>query len=39
VLRCTWCLTTYPVRDGIPVMLIDDATPGPAGIGRQAQAT
>ena len=32
-LRCTRCDTTYPVRDGIPVMLLDEATPGPQGIG------
>ncbi len=37
-LRCTWCGTTYPVQDGIPVMLLDEATPGPAGIGVQARA-
>ena len=36
VLRCSWCATTYPVRDGIPVMLLDDATPGPAGVGNRA---
>lgn len=32
-LRCTRCRTTFPVRDGIPVMLLDEATPGPSGIG------
>ena len=33
VLVCTRCRTTFPVRDGIPVMLLDEATPGPDGIG------
>lgn len=32
-LVCTRCRTTFEVRDGIPVMLLDEATPGPAGIG------
>jgi uncharacterized protein YbaR (Trm112 family) len=32
-LLCTFCGSSFPVRDGIPVMLIDEATPGPAGIG------
>jgi uncharacterized protein YbaR (Trm112 family) len=32
-LRCTRCQTTFPIRDGIPVMLLDEATPGPGGIG------
>ncbi len=35
---CTFCRTTFPVRDDIPVMLLDDATPGPAGIGEPAEA-
>jgi uncharacterized protein len=35
-LVCTYCLTSYPVRDGIPVLLLDDATPGPNGIGNPA---
>jgi uncharacterized protein len=35
-LRCTQCKTTFPVRDGIPVMLLDEATPGPGGIGAPA---
>jgi hypothetical protein len=38
VLVCTNCLTSYPIRDGIPVLLLDDATPGPNGIGVTAQA-
>jgi uncharacterized protein YbaR (Trm112 family) len=33
-LVCTRCRTSFPVRDGIPVMLLDDATPGPHGIGN-----
>lgn len=33
---CTHCQTTFPVRDDIPVMLIDEATPGPHGIGADA---
>jgi uncharacterized protein YbaR (Trm112 family) len=36
VLVCTFCASVYPVRDGIPVLLIDDATPGPNGIGNAA---
>lgn len=31
---CTECATRFPVRDGIPVMLLDEATPGPNGIGN-----
>ena len=34
---CTYCATTFPVRDDIPVMLLDEATPGPAGIGVEPQ--
>jgi len=30
---CTRCRTTFDVRDGIPVMLLDEAHPGPRGIG------
>jgi len=32
-IECTVCSTTFPVRDGVPVMLLDEATIGPAGIG------
>ena len=32
-LVCTRCHTAFPVRDGIPVMLLDEAVPGPRGIG------
>ncbi len=35
-LVCTFCATRYPVRDGIAVLLMDDATPGPNGIGVAA---
>ncbi len=30
-LVCTRCGRRYPIRDGIPVMLIEEAEPGPAG--------
>jgi uncharacterized protein YbaR (Trm112 family) len=33
VLECTVCASTFPIRDGIPVLLADDATPGPNGLG------
>jgi len=34
VLVCTYCASSFPVRDGIPVLLLDDATPGPHGLGN-----
>ena len=36
VLVCTSCLSTFPVEDGIPVLLADDAVPGPNGLGVAA---
>lgn len=35
-LVCSFCATSYPIEDGIPVLLRDDATPGPNGIGVAA---
>jgi uncharacterized protein len=32
-ITCTACATVFPIRDSIPVMLLDEAEPGPAGIG------
>jgi uncharacterized protein YbaR (Trm112 family) len=36
VLVCPFCLSSFPIRDGIPVLLADDATPGPNGLGVAA---
>ena len=36
VLVCTFCLSSFPVEDGIPVLLLDEATPGPNGLGKAA---
>jgi uncharacterized protein YbaR (Trm112 family) len=36
VLVCTVCLSSFPITDGIPVLLRDDATPGPNGLGVPA---
>jgi uncharacterized protein len=33
-LVCTRCRTSFPVRDDIPIMLLDEATPGPGGVGN-----
>jgi uncharacterized protein YbaR (Trm112 family) len=36
VLVCTHCGTAFPITDGIPVLLVDEATPGPNGLGVAA---
>jgi uncharacterized protein YbaR (Trm112 family) len=33
---CTRCRTRFDVLDGVPVMLLDAATPGPNGVGAAA---
>jgi hypothetical protein len=35
VLVCTHCASVFPILDGIPVLLLDDATPGPNGLGNR----
>lgn len=36
VLRCTFCASSFPIVDGIPVLLMDEAAPGPNGLGVAA---
>ena len=36
VLVCTHCASIFPVEGAIPVLLLDEATPGPHGLGRPA---
>jgi uncharacterized protein YbaR (Trm112 family) len=36
VLVCTSCASSFPIQDGIPVLLVDEATPGPNGLGVAA---
>jgi uncharacterized protein len=36
VLVCDFCRSTFPIDDGIPVLLLDEATPGPNGLGKPA---
>ncbi|HEU5268193.1 MAG TPA: Trm112 family protein [Jatrophihabitans sp.] len=36
VLVCSYCAATYRIDDGIPVLLLDEATPGPHGLGKAA---
>ena len=35
-LVCTSCLSRFPISDGIPVLLADEAVPGPGGLGVPA---
>ncbi len=35
-LVCTFCASTFRIEDGIPVLLLDEATPGPNGLGVAA---
>jgi uncharacterized protein YbaR (Trm112 family) len=37
VLVCTFCASVFPITDGIPVLLIDEAIPGPHGLGVAAE--
>jgi hypothetical protein len=37
VLVCTFCWSSFPIEDGIPVLLLDEATPGPNGLGKAAE--
>lgn len=36
VLVCSHCGSSFPIQDGIPVLLVDEATPGPNGLGLLA---
>jgi hypothetical protein len=38
-LVCSYCASRFPIRDGIPVLLADEATPGPNGLGNASSAT
>ncbi len=38
VLVCTHCASSFPIEDGIPVLLLDEASPGPNGLGGDARA-
>ncbi len=35
-LVCTFCSSRFPITDGIAVLLMDEATPGPNGFGERA---
>ncbi|MDQ6851831.1 MAG: Trm112 family protein [Actinomycetota bacterium] len=36
-LVCTHCASSFRIEDGIPVLLLDEATPGPNGLGVAAK--
>jgi hypothetical protein len=33
-LVCSHCRSRFPIEDGIPVLLMESATPGPNGFGN-----
>jgi uncharacterized protein len=35
-LVCSYCASSFRIDDGIPVLLLDEATPGPNGLGHAA---
>jgi uncharacterized protein len=37
VLVCSHCASVFRIEDGIPVLLLDEAVPGPNGLGNAAQ--
>jgi uncharacterized protein YbaR (Trm112 family) len=34
---CSRCRTSFEVREGVPVMLLDEAIPGPGGVGVRSE--
>ena len=36
VLVCTVCRSVFRIEDGVPVLLLDEAVPGPNGLGNPA---
>jgi uncharacterized protein len=35
-LVCSHCRSRFPIEEGIPVLMMDGATPGPKGFGNRA---
>jgi uncharacterized protein YbaR (Trm112 family) len=38
VLVCSHCASSFRIEDAIPVLLLDEAVPGPNGLGNAAPA-
>jgi hypothetical protein len=38
-LVCSYCGSRFPIEDGIPVLLMDSATPGPHGFGNSVDGS